>query len=164
MFKKICLVCFCVLGFQSSVFAASASVTSIEILMNITNAEKLTVDMLKSMDIQFERLIAIQSEELKLTKEQQGELKDLMTQTLTLMKDELAWQKLKPLYIRVYQESLTQEEVDGLIAFYKSPAGIALTKKIPIIMEKSAKITEERLIPMIKKMNQLLEQNIQKKK
>ena len=43
----------------------------------------------------------------------------------------MTWDKLRPLYVRIYQESFTQEEIDGLIVFYESPAGIAFVERWP---------------------------------
>ena len=54
-----------------------------------------------------------------------------------IMREELSWSKMKPQYIRIYQESFSQEDVEGFIAFYRSPAGQAYVDKMPIVMQKS---------------------------
>ena len=40
------------------------------------------------------------------------------------------------MYLRIYQDSLNQAEVDGMIAFYKTPAGQAVIKKLPVLVQK----------------------------
>ena len=44
------------------------------------------------------------------------------------MREEMTWDRLHPLYVRIYQESFTQEEIDGLIVFYESPASRSLKR------------------------------------
>jgi hypothetical protein len=51
--------------------------------------------------------------------------------------EEMSWEKMQPLMRQLYKETFTQSEVDGMTAFYKSPAGIALVEKMPIIFQKS---------------------------
>lgn len=54
-----------------------------------------------------------------------------------VIKDDLSWKSQAPMYARVYSETLTQDEVNGIIAFYKSPAGEAWLKKTPLIFQKA---------------------------
>ena len=89
-----------------------------------------------------------------LTPEEQKFANSFISKTMAQMRDEMSWDRMEALYIRVYQKSLTQSEVDGMIAFYKSPAGIALIKKMPAIMQESMIAMQERMGPMM--------QNIQK--
>jgi hypothetical protein len=65
---------------------------------------------------------------------------------------------MRPLYIQIYQESFTQEEIDGLIAFYKSPLGIAFVEKMPLVMQKSMTIMQSRTGPLMEKMKAVIDQ------
>lgn len=58
------------------------------------------------------------------------------------------WQTVRPIYIQVYRETFSQEEVDGMIAFARSPAGRAQLDKMPIAMEK----TQVAMKPLLDKM------------
>ena len=42
------------------------------------------------------------------------------------VKDELSYPKVKEIYIQAYKDTFTQEEVDAITVFYKSPAGKAI--------------------------------------
>ncbi len=55
------------------------------------------------------------------------------------------WDKLKPEYAQLYMETFTQEEVDGLLAFYRSPAGRAMIEKMPLLMNKSLQLSQARM-------------------
>ena len=54
--------------------------------------------------------------------------------------------------MKLYAETFTQEEVDGLLAFYRSPAGVALLEKMPQVTQKSAAITQQRIAPLVEKL------------
>jgi hypothetical protein len=68
------------------------------------------------------------------------------------LQEELSWDKLKPIYLQVYSEAFTQEEIDGLIAFYDSPAGKAYVAKMPVVMQKTMVLMQQRIGPMMQKM------------
>ena len=67
---------------------------------------------------------------------------------------------MRPVYIQIYQESFTQEEIDGMIAFYQSPAGAAFVRKMPVVMEKSMRIMQVRIAPMMERMKAVMAQSI----
>jgi hypothetical protein len=45
------------------------------------------------------------------------------------------WDDLLPMYLRTYRAAFTQDEIDGVIKFYKSPAGKAYVNKLPLVMQ-----------------------------
>jgi uncharacterized protein len=49
--------------------------------------------------------------------------------------DILNWDALLPIYLRTYRDSFTQDEIDGVNKFYKSAAGQAYVKKLPLVMQ-----------------------------
>jgi hypothetical protein len=71
------------------------------------------------------------------------------------LKEILDWNKLEPMYVRVYQKSFTQSEVDGLIAFYKTPAGQALINKMPVVMQNTMNEMQELMNPMLQRMQRM---------
>jgi len=60
-----------------------------------------------------------------------------VARTMPLIREEFGWAKMRERYVRIYRESFSQEEVNGLIAFYSSPAGQAFVDKMPLVMQKS---------------------------
>lgn len=70
-----------------------------------------------------------------------------------MIKDDLSWSTQSQMYVRVYSETLTQEEVNGVIAFYKSPAGQAWLKKTPAIFQKAKQEGEVLMLSMGQKID-----------
>jgi hypothetical protein len=50
---------------------------------------------------------------------------------------------------------MTQEEVDGIVAFYKTPPGQAMVQKLPALMQASGQRMQQQLAPVMEKLKQL---------
>lgn len=74
---------------------------------------------------------------------------------VAMMKDLLDWKKLEPMYVRIYQKTFTQQEVDGMIAFYKSPAGHAVISKMPAAMQTTIDEMQAMMGPVMEKLQRL---------
>jgi hypothetical protein len=72
-------------------------------------------------------------------------------ESVSLMKELLDWKKLEPMYVRIYQKSFTQPEVDGMLAFYKTPAGQAVISKMPTVMQSSIDEMQQLMGPVMEK-------------
>lgn len=69
-----------------------------------------------------------------------------------IMKDELSWDNLKPLYAQLYSETLSQEDVDGMLSIFATPAGQALIVKMPALMQRIMTSMPQWMAPMMQKM------------
>jgi hypothetical protein len=68
------------------------------------------------------------------------------------------WEVLKPDFIKVYEETFTEEEVGGLANFYRSPLGQVVIAKMPEIMTKSMAVTQERLQGLLPRLQQRVQE------
>ncbi|HEY1207358.1 MAG: DUF2059 domain-containing protein [Bryobacteraceae bacterium] len=58
----------------------------------------------------------------------------------------LSWDKLGPQFVKVYADTFTEEELDAILSFYKSPAGQAwFFGKSPEVGEKIRPITQQAM-------------------
>lgn len=57
----------------------------------------------------------------------------------------VGWDKMKPDYVKMYSEAFTEEEMDAIVAFYRSPAGQQLVNKTPDIVSKTVAISQRRM-------------------
>lgn len=125
--------------------AAPASEGSIKELLAIVEAQKLIDGMLdqigSQVDSDMQRVLAGKAP----TARQRRAIESKKSAMIALIQRELAWGKLEPMYVRMYQESLTEEEVAGALAFYKTPAGQALIHKLPVLMQKAMLDTRKML-------------------
>jgi len=125
---------------------------SIELLLTVTKAEERADTMLASVDQLMRQSMATAMQSQQLSVEQQRFVDATRTQIVQVLREELAWDKMRPLVVKIYQESFTQEEIDGLIAFYRSPTGVAFVEKMPLVTQKYMSIVQSRVAPMMEKM------------
>jgi len=81
-----------------------------------------------------------------------------------LLLEQLSWARLKPAFARIYGETFSQEEVDGLIAFYQGPVGTALIAKTPQLMQRSIQLMQERMAPMLQRVAEVTKEEIEKER
>lgn len=81
-----------------------------------------------------------------------------------VVQEELSWAKLKPAFAAIYAETFTQEEVDGLIAFYQGPLGKSLIAKTPQLALRSTQMMQQRIGPMMERMMQIAREEAAKAK
>lgn len=144
-----------------SAYSATPTAESIDALLVATKAERMLDSVLENLERVMKQTLSQRIRGESITIEQQRFLDSLPAKYVQVMKEEMAWSNMRALYVQVYQESFTQEEVDGLLAFYKSPAGIAFVEKMPLVMEKSVAIMQSRMAPMIERMKATIQKAIE---
>lgn len=75
----------------------------------------------------------------------------LLERTMDLVAEELGWARMRESYVDVYAETLTEEEMEGLIAFFRSPVGRAFVKKQPELMQRATAVTQKATAGMVPK-------------
>lgn len=74
---------------------------------------------------------------------------------VTVMKEQFTWDKMEPMYIRIYQQTFTQDEVNGMIAFYQTATGQSVVSKLPLVMQNSMNETMKMMGPMMQRIQQM---------
>lgn len=146
--------------FVASAHAGPASTESIEELLVTTRAESLMNSFYGSMDSIMRQGMNETLKGKSLDARQKALVESMSAKFSAVIRQELSWASLKPMYVQIYRESFTQEEVDGLIAFYKSPAGAAMINKMPLVMQKSMTMVQQRMVPLMEKIQDAMKQTI----
>lgn len=130
---------------------------SLNELLTITDSQKL----IESMWTQVEGMMNNSAKQAlgntTLNSEQQKVMQDSNAKVAAVFKEEFGFEKLKPMMISIYKESFSQEEVDGMLKFYKSKAGQAVIKKMPVVMQSTMTNVQSQMstvIPKIQKIQQ----------
>jgi hypothetical protein len=133
----------------ASAFAAPPSTQSVEALLALSQAEKVLDVVYAGMEQNIRQGMQMAIGDRKLTAEQQRVMQEAPPKLAKILREELNWEKLKPMLISVYTESFDQEDVDGLIQFYKSPVGQRFIAKQPVVAQKSSAATQQLLVTMM---------------
>lgn len=139
------------------VFAAGSqpSPDSIKKLLVVTDSRKLVDTMISQMDEMMKNAMQQALQGQSVTPQQQKVIDDMQSKSMTVIKEELNWESLEPLYVQIYSESFTQDEIDGMLTFYETPAGQALIKKMPTVMQKSTMEMRKRMGTLMQKLQKI---------
>ena len=80
------------------------------------------------------------------TPESKARLAGLENIISQLIDAQLDWKALGPTIIDIYAQTFTEQELDVIVTFYKTPAGIALLDKMPQINDQVEQLAHSRLV------------------
>lgn len=82
-------------------------------------------------------------------------LNDFQKKLTDTLQPQIGWEALKPDYVRIFAETYPEDQIDSMLAFYKSPAGQALIEKLPSVEQQVGQILQKKvqaLQPQVKQM------------
>ncbi len=164
--QKLKYLILLLVSLASPAFAVDAvpSDESIRQLLEVTDARKLVEGMMNQMDGVMRNTMQQSLQGKTVTPEQQQIIDDMRSKTVALMKKELGWDNLEPIYLRIYRDSFTQEEIDGMLALYRTPAGQALVKKMPVVMQRSALEMQGRMETLMRELRKIQQESLRELK
>lgn len=122
--------------------------------MQVDKALNQSFDAMKEMQKQAVMKLAKNPESQALALEAQDKMMDLM-------KKEMSWENLKPDFEKLYAETYSAEELDGLLKFYQSPLGKKFIEKQPEMQRKTMLMMQQlmmRIMPKIQALTLELQQ------
>ena len=143
--------------FSVTAYAETPSSASIEQLIDITDSKQQYEQELQYSEQSYNDMMQqlIDSQKNYLAKKDQEKFNTLQKEMLALMMKESQWEHIKPTMIQIFQEVYTQEEVNSMIEYYKTPIGRSILKKMPLVTEKNNAFLQQQ---MEKFMPQFIEQ------
>jgi uncharacterized protein len=131
---------------------APASEASIRQMLDLTNAQQMIANMKAQMTGVMNSAMQNATKGQTITPERQAVIDRMAAKMSAAVTDMLSWDALLPIYLRTYRDSFTQDEIDGAIKFYKSPAGQAYIKKQPLVMQNVMREMQGLMQPVQEKM------------
>ena len=104
-------------------------------------AERLlqTLKMDEQFDSSMRQVVNMQmgmfDKQTDLSADKKEALRKSMETSFNSILGKFSWKKMKGMFIDIYAEVFTKEELDGIIAFYESPAGQKFVVKQPELMK-----------------------------
>jgi hypothetical protein len=92
-----------------------------------------------------------------LTAAQKKESADFQAKIEALVTDSFSWNALKPEYVKLYADTYTYEDLDGIINFYQSSVGQKMLASTPALMKQSSTIAMNHMQEVQPRMRQMLE-------
>ncbi len=82
---------------------------------------------------------------------------DFVKQSTQLINAQLSWESMRAGFTDVYVKNFTEEEMDAINAFYKTPAGTALLDKMPIVNNQATQFGSTRMTALQPQMKKLFD-------
>jgi hypothetical protein len=140
--------------------AAPPTDPSINQLLQLTKVDKQMDSVFTQMDDLLKTSLQQATKGRPLSAEEQAILDRQQAKMSGIMKEELSWDKMKDLYVQAYRETFSQEEIDGLIAFYRTPVGQSFVSKQPELMKRTMTIMQQRMGPMMQRIQTMSEETV----
>ena len=138
--------------------------TKAEEMLTLTKTDSLMAQQLGALRDRVNELASQQSGAAAATPAQKQLTADYLKQVQGVTDDEVGWAKLRPIVIQSYADTFTEADLDGIIAFYKSPAGQAIVSKTPELSTKTMTLVQDRIKDMQPKLAQMTEDYMKKMK
>lgn len=119
-----------------------------EQMLAVTKSDTQMQTQLSALEARINELAKQQSGVAPLNPEQTKLTTEYQQQIQSITKDEVGFDTLRPLIVQYYVDSFTEPELDGILAFYKTPAGQALLAKTPDLAMKSTTLVQNRIKEM----------------
>ncbi|RYZ84437.1 MAG: DUF2059 domain-containing protein [Moraxellaceae bacterium] len=155
--KKLIAIAGICLASATAFAETKPSDASLNELLTITDSQKLIDGMWPQVEAMMNNSAQQALGNVTLNSEQKKVMQDANAKVATVFKEEFGYEKLKPMMISIYKESFSQEEVDGMLTFYKSKSGQAVIKKMPLVMQSTMTNVQAQMstiIPKIQKIQQ----------
>jgi hypothetical protein len=137
-------------------FAVPPSPESIDRLLTATEVEKNLLQMQGASERMMRGAVTQRAAGRQMSAEERQRMDAAVERIVGAMRQEMSIDKMRAQMARLYSETFTQEEVNGLIAFYQTPAGRAFVAKMPAVMQKSVQLMRERMDPLMRRLDEEL--------
>lgn len=134
--------------------AAPPSADSVRKLLEVTQSAALVEQSFATVEQMARQGLQQEVAGKKLTDEQRRALDLAPARIAAVVKEEMSWRTLEPIFVAIYQEAFDQEEIDALIAFHQSPVGQSYVSKMPLVMTRTLQVMQSQmqaLTPRIKR-------------
>ena len=138
-------------------WAAPATDADVNRLLAASRAQSMLDAMLPQMEAMQAQQFAQISEKQSLTAEQKAGLQRIQQRTSQTLRQALAWSQMRPMYVDLYKQSFSKEDVLAMAEFYESPAGQSLLDKTPALMQNLMVAIQQKMTPLMADLQKDLE-------
>jgi hypothetical protein len=107
-------------------------------LLEVTRTQKMLNQMLGSV----EQMMDSQLGTLELSEEGTEAMTATRAELTGWIQEFFEWERMKQIYVDIYVEVFSEEEIDEIVAFYQSPLGQKMISRMPQLMQKSMEKTQ----------------------
>ncbi|ADW68559.1 Protein of unknown function DUF2059 [Granulicella tundricola MP5ACTX9] len=125
-------------------------------IVNLLHMDRLMKQMMDGITQQTKAMTA-QMAGGTISPAQQAKLDAFQKKVFTLIDAQMGWKAMEPTYIDLYAKTFTEAELDGMVNFYKSPAGISMVDKLPGLTTQAQQLIGQKMVSLQPQLKQLTE-------
>ncbi len=131
----------------------------IEKILDLTNSQA-------TMNQMFDQITATMGTQMKAqipnaTPEKLAQMQAVQTKLMDLIKVKMSWEKMRPEMVRIYGETYSEEEINGMLAFFQSPAGQGFIKKTPVLAQKMMVLSQTQMGDIMPDIQRIVKESMQ---
>jgi hypothetical protein len=115
----------------------------IERILELTNSQATFNQLIDQMTTMMSKQLKTQMPNA--TPEQVAQAQGLQSKVMELLRTRISFEKMRPELLKIYGTTYSDEEIDGMLAFFQSPAGQGYLKKVPALTQQIMAITQAQL-------------------
>jgi hypothetical protein len=126
----------------------------IERILELTNSDAVVTELVSQVSGIMQQI------QPSPTPQQQARRQEALDKIAKLARERM--QKFRPQLVTAYVETFTEEELDGMLAFYETPAGRAAATKIPAINNRMSSLVQAEMNTLGPEVNKIAEDALKK--
>ncbi|MDZ4200415.1 MAG: DUF2059 domain-containing protein [Kiritimatiellia bacterium] len=120
-----------------------------------------TERMLDQMKTAMEGMMRQQFATIDLPPEGVAAAEKAQADVLAWFMDVMSWEKMRSLYVDLYTDVFSEEEIRGLTQFYRSPLGQKMLDKMPELIEKAMLKTQAIVMEKMPELQQRMQKSVE---
>ncbi|WP_226467539.1 DUF2059 domain-containing protein [Luteimonas panaciterrae] len=140
------------IGLAAPAIAAPPSDAKLDELLEASRARQTLETLLPQIENSQKQMVNQMLEGQQVSEEQRKSFDRILGKSFDRMKQVMTWDKLAPLYRDAYRQSFEAEDVDAIIAFYRTPAGQKMLEKLPQLMQNTMAGVQKLLMPAMQEL------------
>lgn len=129
-------------------------------LLSASRAQNMLDTMLPQIEAMQRQQFAQLTAQHPLDAAQQQKLQRIQERTQATVRKALSWQEMRPLYVNLYKQTFSKQDVLAMAEFYESPAGQSLLDKTPQLMQSLMGAIQQKMTPLFADLQKDLEQTV----
>ncbi len=142
---------FAFMALSVNCFAEPAKKETIDAFFDAANMQRMMNAIYGQMDGMYKHMTA----NMNIPEKDKPVMDKYLTKYTAMVKEEMSWDKLKDPMEKIYASVYTEEEMQGIVTFYKSATGQKMLSKMPELMQASNGIMQDAVKNMMPKIQTL---------
>jgi uncharacterized protein len=140
-----------------SLFAQTTKTAKIEEIFRLTKVDQMQKQMMTQMSAMMK-----QQTMANLTPDQQKNATEMSQRVVEFAMQKMSWDAMKAEFIKLYDDTYTEDEISGILMFYQSPPGQAMLAKSPALMANTMALVQKRMAEIKPELDDMIKKSLPK--